>query len=401
MIYLDVTSAAKSAVNMGVHRTVRGIYRYLATSYDQELTPLRWDFQRKNYSTLSNREFDNLTQPFASYESPQAVPLNWGWKSWKDDWTRGSRLLPLETCLTEHDTLLIPDLSWDERIHAWEKWKSLLGKKIAIFHDAMPLNIPGQSGSNDALFKDYVIALGHLDQVICISKEVQADLLRYWEKFHIPAKPTPVLVWPVPFDTARPDNLPNQASRHVLYVARLKLRKNHLVLLDACELLWKKGLDFTLDLIGVSDAFLDTRRILARIEELRKKGYPVQWRKHISDVELNQAYHDSAFTAFPSQMEGFGLPIIESLWHQRPVICGRNGAIGEVAEEGGGCFLIDQNNTQELTQAIEQLLEDSALYNKLYQQSAMRNFKSWDDYGKELALILQNPSLRPTQIFTP
>ncbi|NJK91568.1 MAG: glycosyltransferase family 4 protein [Blastochloris sp.] len=228
-----------------------------------------------------------------------------------------------------------------------------------------------------------------MDEVVCISREVREDLLRYWKKFEVSEKATPLLMWPVPFTGARPGNTPNQQSRQVLYVARLKLRKNHLVLLDACEKVWKKGVDFSLNLVGVSDAFFDTGLILARVSELKSKGRMVRWLKHISDDELNEAYKNSAFTAFPSKMEGFGLPIIESLWHRRPVICGRNGAIGEVAREGGGCYLIDQNNTDELAEAIERLLEDRDFYHELYQQSDSRKFRSWTEYGDDLEELLR------------
>jgi glycosyltransferase involved in cell wall biosynthesis len=77
------------------------------------------------------------------------------------------------------------------------------------------------------------------------------------------------------------------------------------------------------------------------------------------------------------------LPIIESLWHGRPVICGSNGAIGEVAA-GGGCRLVDQNNADDLAGAIGALLRDEALYQHLYDETRGRPFRTWADYGRDL-----------------
>jgi glycosyltransferase involved in cell wall biosynthesis len=396
MIYLDVSSAASSAVNMGVHRTVRGIDHCLKGLSLGDVTPLRWDFSSCSYATLSAREQGFLENPFQDYKGAQALPGRWPWRQWKQSWmdqrTRAERRVDLKSCLSEKDLLLIPDLCWDRRIEAWPSLAEVAGKKIAVFHDAMPLNLPGQSGSNDKLFRDYVCALACLDHVICISQEVQADLLRYWEQFGVKPKPTSVITWPVPFRGERPQNAPNFKSRQLIYVARLKLRKNHLILLDAAEQLWRAGVSFRLDLIGVEDAYFDTRRILRRVQELRRAGHPVQWRKHISDEELNQAYAESAFTVFPSQMEGFGLPILESLWHARPVICGSNGALGEVAQEGGGCLLVDQNSVVEVAEAMRRLLADEVLYEELYQQARKRGFRSWEDYGKELKDLLPSPT---------
>lgn len=390
MIYLDVTSATSSPMNMGVQRMVRGLSAMLRQHPD--VTAVRWDFRRRRYAHLSPREQNFLTHPFASYERASGTPGNWDWRhmvgGWQDAWKRKERNIDNSELLRAGNTLVIPDLCWDGRIHEWARWAALPARKIAIFHDAMPLRIPGQANSRDALFAKYVRALAQLDLVICISREVEEDLRRYWREFGAAEKPIRVISWPVPFAEKRPDNPPNQGERQVIYVARLKLRKNHLVLLDACESLWSRGEKFRLDLIGIADAFTDTFRILRRVRQLAARGRPVRWRKHISDAELAAAYRDCSFTAFPSRLEGFGLPIIESLWHRRPVICGRNGAIGEVAE-GGGCYQVEQNDAAELAGAIRLLLNDAPLYERLYAEADGRVFRNWEDYGKDFSSILE------------
>jgi glycosyltransferase involved in cell wall biosynthesis len=390
MIYLDVTSAAASPVNMGVQRTVRGVWSHLRARH--AVTPLRWDFSRRHYATLSPREEGFLNAPFAAYGEAAGTPGRWDWRHWREAWrdhvSRGKRGLPMSTLLAPGHTLLIPDLCWDARIRSWAEMAGRPGRKLAVLHDAMPLRIPGQADSNDRLFARYVRALAHLDEVICVSEEVRADLLRYWHDFGVAPKPIRVLPWPVPFASPRPAHPPNQAAQKIIYVARLKLRKNHLPLLAACEELWQRGETFSLDLIGIEDAFSDTRRILHEVRRLARAGRPVTWRKHISDAALAEAYRDCSFTVFPSRLEGFGLPIIESLWHGRPVICGRNGAIGEVAR-GGGCLqLDDQNRPAELAAAIALLLHDRDVYARLYDQARARTFRSWDDYGAELDAVL-------------
>jgi glycosyltransferase involved in cell wall biosynthesis len=389
MIYLDVTSAAASPANMGVQRTIRGLVNHLAAR--RKVTPLRWDFRGRCYARLSTREHDFLHRPFAAYREPAGTPGRWDWRHWVDDWrddrSRPQRRVEARAILRAGDVLLIPDLCWDKRIRAWKGLAGLPGRKVAIFHDAMPLRIPGQADSHEARFAEYVRALAQLDLVVCVSREVRDDLLRYWKEFGVASRPTAVLTWPVPFDEARPAGAPNFSARHLIYVSRLKLRKNHLVLLAACEALWAAGEIFTLDLIGIADAFTDTRRILRAMRRLARRGRPVRWRRHISDAELAEAYRSCSFTVFPSRLEGFGLPIIESLWHGRPVVCGGNGAIGEVAA-GGGCLVVDQNDPAALGSAIASLLRDEALYSRLHDEARRRRFRTWDDYGRELDAIL-------------
>ena len=389
MIYIDVTSAASSAMNTGVQRSIRGTYELLSSQ--GEVTPLRWDFSARRYARLSPRETKLLTQPFAFSPQSTGRPGYWDWLTsrgvFQDKWTRRKRGLPLVTLLKPDDVFFIPDLCWDKRIETWPELAGLPGRKVAIFHDAMPLRIPGQTDSKDQLFARYVRELARLDGVICVSREVEQDLQYYWKAFGVTPRPTFVLPWPVPFFGERPHNPPNPASRSLIYVSRLRLRKNHLVLLEACERLWQEGLQFSLDLIGIADAFVDTWMVLRRVRHLFRRGRAVRWRRHVNEKELTQAYQNCSFTVFPSRMEGFGLPILESLWHRRPVICGSNGAIGEVAG-GGGCLQVDQNSAEELSGAIRHLLTDTAGYDRLYAEAGARTFRSWTDYGRDLAKVL-------------
>jgi glycosyltransferase involved in cell wall biosynthesis len=395
VIYLDVTSAAGSSTNGGVQRAIRGIYRHLRSG--GAVRPVRWDFSSRRYARLSPRENNLLTDPFGSHTKPAGIPglLNGPTSTGalSDHWTRRARGLPLATVPGPGDVLLIADLCWDARIYSWSKLAQLPGRKIAIFHDAMPLRIPGQASSKDELYAQYVQKLAQLDLVICISQEVERDLLRFWRDFGVTAKPTVVLPWPMPFAGERPDNRPNLAAKRIIYVSRLRLRKNHLILLEACERLWREGMTFSLDLVGMACAFIDTVKILIRVAELRRRGRPLRWLKHVSETELGRAYQECSFTVFPSQMEGFGFPIIESLWHLRPVICGRNGAIGEIAA-GGGCRQIDQNNVVELADAIRQLLTDQSAYDRLCAEAAARTFRTWDDYGSDLEAVLEPAAAR-------
>ena len=329
-----------------------------------------------------------LTNPFGSQAKPVGFPFMKSLASigaLSDQWTRQRRTqgLSLASLLGPDDVLLIPNLCWDSRVNTWPKLERSPGRRAAIFHDAMPLQIRGQTYNNEGGFVRYIQNLAHLDLVICISQEVKQDLLRLWRDLDISAKPTVVLPWPMPFAGKRPDNRPNLAAQRLVYVSRLMLRKNHMILLDACERLWRQGMAFSLDLVGMADAFTDTAKILFRVAQLRGRGRALRWLKHISEKELSRAYQACSFTVFPSQMEGFGFPIIESLWHLRPVICGRNGAIGETAA-GGGCLQIDQNNVGELADAIRQLLTDESAYNGLYAEAEARTFRRWSDYGADL-----------------
>ena len=200
-----------------------------------------------------------------------------------------------------------------------------------------------------------------------------------------------MLLWPVPLTYAKRGRrwLRTSPRRRLLYVARLEAHKNHLRLLDACETLWRQGLNFRLRLIGCL-AYPDTAwKILGRVRALQRAGFAVQWQAHVPEDELHAAYRDCTATAFPSLSEGFGLPILESLWHGRPVVCGNNGALGEVAA-GGGCEMVDTRETASITAGLRRLLSDEAHYRTLYTASQNRRFRTWSDYWAEVSDFLQS-----------
>jgi glycosyltransferase involved in cell wall biosynthesis len=389
MIYLDVTSACQSSLNTGVKRMQRGLHASFAPT--ENCQPVCWQSARRGYRTLRERDGKNLAGgDFKSVEGADlfdsfAPGLVSDWLHFADD---AGRMLAWPVDLRDDDIILVPDLLWDNRGSFLAGLRGTAGRRVGIFHDAIALRRPQQSSVDRYYCARGVRALADFDLVLCISREAESDLHFYWNQFGLKPAPTQVLTWPVPFTYARPENSPNFSAKRLLYVARFEPHKNHLRLLAACEKLWRDGLSFELRLIGCM-AYPDTAwRIWRRVRSLQKTGCPVQWQAHVSEAELRAAYADCSFTVFPSLLEGFGLPIIESLWHGRPVVCGNNGALGEVAA-GGGCEIVETQSEDSLACGLRLLLTGERRYHDLCMEIHWRKFRTWEDYRKELGDLLQ------------
>ena len=381
MIYLDVTSACQSPLNTGVKRMQRGLHAWLKPREDYQ--PVCWQSAWQSYRTLRPGDFRNLEQSRPARGLQLYDTFAPGVVS---DWLHlagdGFRLLDLFREGRPVDMLLLPDLLWDHRAAVLARLWETGVHRVAIFHDAIALR-QKQSRIDSFFCARGIRALAEMDAVVCISEEAEDDLLQYWSKFRLPPTATFVVPWPVPFEGARPQLFPNFHAREVLYVARIEAHKNHLRLLEACEKLWYQGINFRLRLIGCK-AYPDTAwHVGRRIRKLSRKGRRIEWEQHVTDAALHSAYRQSSFTAFPSLREGFGLPIIESLWHGRPVVCGGNGALGEIAKPGG-CAIADTENIDSLAAEIGRLLTDQAHYEKLYLQAQFRRYRGWADYWREL-----------------
>src|SRR5262249_27531201 len=69
----------------------------------------------------------------------------------------------------------------------------------------------------------------------------------------------------------------------------------------------------------------------------------------VSDRRLCELYRRAAFTIYPSLYEGFGFPVLDSLRHQTPVVCGFHSSLQEF--EGGGVHYFDPCSATSLDEA--------------------------------------------------
>jgi len=97
-------------------------------------------------------------------------------------------------------------------------------------------------------------------------------------------------------------------------------------------------------------------------------------------VELYSACH--AFV-FPSLYEGFGLPILEAMQCGAPVITSNNSSCPEVA--GDAAILVDPNNIEQISDAINQVCDDPSLRSNLVTKGFLRAADfSWERFAKEM-----------------
>ena len=393
VIYLDVTSSCKSPMNTGVQRVVRALFRALSAL--APVTPLVWDPGLATYCTLSRRERGFLEHPFRRTRGGDAepgrranpIPL---WSKLARRLTHRWHRLDLPAVLTAADALFVPEIFQDNRV----TWLAQLAARtparlVAVCHDAIAWRRPDLTPpARQAGFAAYLATLSRFGHVVAISQETAAALQNFWQEHREPSPPVSVHPWPVDHagEPRQPTPPRPRQPPSILCVGTLEPRKNHLALLAACEQLWRRGLRFELILVGRTTAQWGAQ-VLDAVTRLRSSGYAVRWLRHVDDGTLRQAYADCAFTVFPSLIEGFGLPILESLWYGRPCICGANGALGEVSA-GGGCLPADQTDPTSLATAMETLLTNPTTYHRLCEEARIRPFGTWAELATALLPLL-------------
>ena len=301
---------------------------------------------------------------------------------------RAERLLGRRSvALPENSGLVVPEVFSPAVARALpELGARAHGPRVAVFHDAIALKVPELTPrSTVARFPPYLIELLGFEGIAAVSEDSRASLLDYWRWLGLKKFPavTAIPLGSEPQHWPRSGEIsPSAASPVVLSVGSIEGRKNHLALLQACEELWQRGEHFQLHLIGLVHATTGAAA-LAKLRALQAAGRPLRFDGPVSDADVDAAYAACTFTVYPSLMEGFGLPVIESLRHGKPCVCSAHGAIGESAR-GGGCVGLDRVDAPALAAAITRLIHSPTEVAALAQQARARRFRSWNDYAGEL-----------------
>ncbi|HSJ21020.1 MAG TPA: glycosyltransferase family 1 protein [Nocardioidaceae bacterium] len=265
-------------------------------------------------------------------------------------------------------------------------------RTCAIGFDCVPLTTA--ETADDAMsgaFARLLAAVRHMDTVATISEAAGAEY-RGWREMvasvglHGPA----IVPIPLPTEAHEPGADAREAARSRFSVGSLPLvlcvgshepRKNHLAVLHAADLLWRRGLRFALLFVG-GNAW-KCERFQERVAALKRQRRFVESVSSLDDDLLWAAYQLAHVVVFPSINEGFGLPIAEALACGTPVITSRHGSMAEVAGQGGA-LLVDPRDDHDLAGALERVLEDPVLHARLSADARRRPARTWDEYAADL-----------------
>ena len=110
---------------------------------------------------------------------------------------------------------------------------------------------------------------------------------------------------------------------------------------------------------------------------------------NLNDDELRQAYANAECFVFPSQYEGFGIPVLESFACNCPLVCSNSSSLPEVAGDAAEYF--DPLNTEEMTSKILKVIEDDSLRARLRLLGSERlKLFSWDKTAEETIQCYKN-----------
>jgi glycosyltransferase involved in cell wall biosynthesis len=122
--------------------------------------------------------------------------------------------------------------------------------------------------------------------------------------------------------------------------------------------------------------------------QLKRLGidHKVQYWTVGSDAELSKVYSRAACFVFPSQYEGFGIPVLEAFACGCPVVLNRASSLPEVGGEAASYF--EENDPKSLEEEVRRVLEDADFRERMIElgRERAKTFTWTQSVAKHLAV---------------
>ena len=265
--------------------------------------------------------------------------------------------------------------------------------QVATVHDLAFLAMPDTVSPEtlEGLRRHLPRTLYHADLLIAVSDSTAGDLV---DRLGVRPRSNRTIhegVDPGFANGAKTEPLSNISGPYLLFVSTLEPRKNVVGVLRAFRLLVEWGYQGELVMVG---------RWGWRTEAIRDEleSSPVHDRiRHLDYVDRPQLaalYGGADALLFPSWLEGFGLPLVESMACGTPVITSGTAAMPEIA--GPAAVYVDPESPHSIASATAALLRDPQHRDRLVTLGRERAQKfSWDRAAEATAQVLRDAAGLP------
>ncbi len=146
-------------------------------------------------------------------------------------------------------------------------------------------------------------------------------------------------------------------KNYLLYVGATRKHKNIKNLLKAFEISLKNIPGNVQLVLSGRTNYLDEEDLKV-VEKINERGERVVFTGYVSDEAITYLFRNADAFIFPSLSEGFGIPILEAFYFNKPVLCSNTTSLPEVAGEAGIYF--DPYNPESIADAIVDFYKDDS-----------------------------------------
>jgi alpha-1,3-rhamnosyl/mannosyltransferase len=297
------------------------------------------------------------------------------------------KLEPLLIAADGNDVLFAPNYFLPRR------YSLARGARVTTIHDLGLEKVPWtlRSETLQELKEQLEQQVRRSDCLITVSRAVRDELAEYG--YAKPDRVHAIHHGPGQLAAVEPGVLSADfPDRFGLHVGTLEPRKNITALIEAWRLA-RQRLAECPPLVLCGRYGWKADEIREAVEEAVKEGWVVH-PGYVDDPSLAALYHQAEVVVFPTLYEGFGLPAVEALWGDTPLVCSDLPVLHETT--GEAALFAPADRPDLLADAIVKVLTTPDLRQQLVTRGRQRVKElSWDKTARETAAVWFQASGRP------
>ena len=262
------------------------------------------------------------------------------------------------------------------------------GKVITVIYDMTYLRFPETMNESNLrrIRRDIDYSVVRSDRIVTISEFSKSEI---HELLQVPEEKIDVVYSAPSIATGAADFQMVQErlkiqKPYLLYVGTIEPRKNLIRLIQAFDWL-KREKQIPHQLILAGGGGWKTEEI-HQAAETAQFGREIQFTGYLSPEEKNALYQNADAMVFPSLYEGFGMPPLEAMLFECPVICSDAASLSEIV--GEAAELVDPLDVQAIADGIWHVLSNRDYRRSLIEKGAQQALCfSWDRSAEKMIQI--------------
>ncbi|MDT4858512.1 D-inositol-3-phosphate glycosyltransferase [compost metagenome] len=178
-------------------------------------------------------------------------------------------------------------------------------------------------------------------------------------------------------------NIPTK--KYLYFIGNFEPRKNLLTLIKAYRKL-PKEIRSTYSLVIAGGAGWNNEDVKAELESAKKAGENVLHIGYIDQADSPALFQNASLFVFPSEYEGFGIPILEALTSGTPVLCSDIPVFHEVG--GSAVQYAKASSPKDFAKKINEMLTDpKKRFSKAKAQKVLNKYNQTNTLRELLSTI--------------
>lgn len=277
----------------------------------------------------------------------------------------------------------------------YKNWRLAFSRSLTFVCDVSYMVVPEyvQPKNKEFLIKNIYKWIIRADKVLTISNSAKREIIE-----HLNVAPEKISIIPCGVDAnifrkksnqeiMQARNLYGLPENYILFVGNIEPRKNISGLLEAYEKL-PHYLQQKHPLVIVGGGGWLNDSILEEMKKAQQKGLKIiRPTKYVPDYDLPAIYSGASLLVHPAYYEGFGIPPLQAMACETPVVAADNTSLPEVVADAG--LLVDAANAEDISAKIYTVLTEETLARELTKKGMNRvSYYSWKNSAQALSKVI-------------